>query len=96
MITIRVIITLSLVSSEGDDPVFNAGSRDDAHPQTISSVDVSLGSCAEHVLNERDRLLNRKWLLRHILLILVTNLKKSHKMLEHLNQVKIYNLFPNS
>ena len=69
----------SLVSSEGDDPVFNAGGCHNAHPQAISSVNVSLSCCTEHVLNERDCLLNSQWLLGDILLILVANLKiKQH------------------
>lgn len=69
--------------------MFNAGSCDDADPQSIPSVDVSLSSCTEHILNERDSLLDSKWLLCHILLILVANLSSS-KMLEHSNQVKAY------
>ncbi len=65
---------MSLVSSEGDDPVFNTGSCHDAHPQAIPGIDISLGCCTEHVLNKRDSLLNTQWLLGHILLILVSNL----------------------
>lgn len=74
--------------------MFNTGSCDDADPQSIPSVDVSLSSRTEHILNERDSLLNSKWLLCHILLILVANLSPS-KMLEHLNQVETYIYIPN-
>ena len=54
--------------------MINAGSCHNADSQSITGVDVSLGSCTEHILNERHCLLNCQWSLYNSLLVLVANL----------------------
>ena len=57
--------------------MLNPVSCDDAEPESVASVDVSLCSRTEYILDERDSLSHRQRRWRNSCLVLEANLKKS-------------------